>query len=281
MCGICGVARCGGTPVEQAMLDRMTDSMRHRGPDSRGTYVAPGVGLGVRRLSIIDVEGGDQPISSEDGSITLVCNGEIYNYIELRMGLEAAGHRFRTRTDIETILHLYEDHGVNCVKRLRGMFAFALWDSRNRSLMLARDRLGIKPLFYHLGRMGISFGSEIKAILFSDSVERSINPLALDDLMAFGFVRTPRTFVEGVAALPPGRILHGLRRPRIDMPLPASKFPGEGRVSRVAGGRLGSVGSRQAGGMRKDASSQRCDRGRLVKRRHRFERDRGPRHPAP
>jgi asparagine synthase (glutamine-hydrolysing) len=158
MCGICGIACSDDRPVERKLLDQMTDILQHRGPDSRGVHIAPGIGLGVRRLSIIDIQGGDQPISNEDGSLTLVCNGEIYNYVELRAALETSGHRFRTSTDVETILHLYEDHGIDCVKRLRGMFTFALWDKRNRLLFLARDRFGIKPLFYHLGSREITFG---------------------------------------------------------------------------------------------------------------------------
>ena len=147
MCGISGFAhRDPGRPINKKMLCAMTDIIRHRGPDGEGFYSGPGVGLGFRRLSIIDLETGDQPIVNEDGSLVLVCNGEIYNYEELRAQLVKRGHHFRTRSDAETILHLYEEHEADCLKYLRGMFAFALWDENRRRLFLARDRLGIKPL---------------------------------------------------------------------------------------------------------------------------------------
>src|ERR1017187_9879860 len=140
MCGICGIVMSDSRrPVRRQTLARMTDVMCHRGPDSEGLYASQGVGLGVRRLSIIDIATGDQPIFNEDQTLLVVCNGEIYNFVELRRELMAAGHRFRTGSDVETIVHLYEEHGPDCVHRLRGMFAFALWDKTNRRLMLARD----------------------------------------------------------------------------------------------------------------------------------------------
>ena len=185
----------------------MAEVMAHRGPDSRGTHAAPGVGLAVSRLSIIDVEGGDQPISSEDGAVTVVCNGEIYNYVELRRELEAAGHRFRTHSDTEVLVHLYEDDGADLVDRLRGMFGFALWDSRHRSLLLARDRLGIKPLYYHVSSEGLCFGSEIKAMLLTGQVEPRLDPAAVGDLFRLGFIREPGTFFAGVRRLLPGHCL--------------------------------------------------------------------------
>src|SRR5687768_18596607 len=141
MCGVCGVAWTDAArPVERGLLQRMTDSLRHRGPDGEGFFTAPGIGLGFRRLSIIDLETGDQPIANEDGSVVVVCNGEIYNFEELRAELSARGHRFRTRSDVEVIVHLYEEHGTRCLERLRGMFGLALWDARRRRLLLARDR---------------------------------------------------------------------------------------------------------------------------------------------
>ena len=149
MCGIAGIATfVPGTQVEDARLLRMRDVLRHRGPDAAGLYVSDGVGLVHRRLSIVDVAGGHQPMANEDQSVWISFNGEIYNHAELRPGLEARGHRYKTRSDTETILHLYEELGERCVERLSGMFAFAIWDENRRLLLLARDRLGIKPLYY-------------------------------------------------------------------------------------------------------------------------------------
>ena len=208
MCGICGVVYSHPErPVNREMLRQMTDIMCHRGPDSHGFYVSPGVGLGIRRLSIIDLETGDQPISNEDGTITVVCNGEIYNFQELRQQLIAAGHRFKTRSDVEVIVHLYEDYGVECVNYLRGMFGFALWDARNRRLMLARDRLGIKHLLYALKDDGLFFGSELKSILMSGRIERQIDNQALKDLFTVGFILAPKTLFTAIRRLLPGHYL--------------------------------------------------------------------------
>ena len=208
MCGICGVAYSSPErPLDRGMLERMTESLQHRGPDSYGFHFAPGIGLGIRRLSIIDLETGDQPISNEDGTLTIVCNGEIYNYRELRQQLIAAGHRFRTQSDVEVIVHLYEDHGVDCLHHLRGMFGFALWDSRQRRLMLARDRLGIKPLHYAIENDACYFGSEQKAILAADCIERKLDVHALEDLFTLGLVRTPKTLFTRIRRNPPGQYL--------------------------------------------------------------------------
>jgi asparagine synthase (glutamine-hydrolysing) len=182
MCGICGVAPADPRqPVDASMLERMTTMLRHRGSDSRGFHRAPGVGLGVQRLSIIDLETGDQPLANEDGDVVVVCNGEIYNSPELRDELETAGHRFRTRSDVEVIVHRYEDDGVECLRRLRGMFGFALWDARRRRRMLARERLGIKPLHYAIGCDGLYFGSELKAILAAGRIARELDVAALEN----------------------------------------------------------------------------------------------------
>jgi len=151
--------------VDEARLKRMRDVLRHRGPDGEGLWIDGPVGLGHRRLAIVDVAGGQQPMSNEDGTVWITYNGEIYNHALLRPGLEAAGHRYRTRSDTETIVHLYEDEGERCVERLQGMFAFALWDRVRRRLLLARDRLGIKPLYYALTQGELLFASEIKAIV--------------------------------------------------------------------------------------------------------------------
>ena len=205
MCGICGVIYSDrARPVDRQTLARMTDILHHRGPDSHGFHVEPGIGLGVRRLSIIDLKTGDQPISNENGAVTVICNGEIYNFPELRQELIAAGHRFRTSSDVEVIVHLYEDLGPECVHRLRGMFGFALWDSHRRLLMLARDRLGIKPLYYAVGAEGLCFGSEIKPILVANQLKPKMDVLALRDLFTFGFVRGPRTLFLEFTSFCPG-----------------------------------------------------------------------------
>lgn len=208
MCGICGVVYLDRErPVAREMLRQMTDIMTHRGPDNSGFHIAPGVGLGIRRLSIIDLQTGDQPISNEDGTITLICNGEIYNFQELRKELLAAGHRFKTNTDVEVIVHLYEQHGVDCVNYLRGMFGFALWDERSRRLMLARDRIGIKPLHYSSGSEGLFFGSESKSILMSGSTERQLDLDAMKELFDVGIVLSPKTLFSRIRHLRPGHYL--------------------------------------------------------------------------
>jgi asparagine synthase (glutamine-hydrolysing) len=208
MCGICGIATADPrASVDAGLLDRMASVLAHRGPDGHGAFRAPGIGLGVRRLAINDLRTGAQPISNEDDTVTVVCNGEIYNFRELRRDLQTAGHAFRTASDVEVIVHLYEDHGVDCVSRLRGMFAFALWDRRRRRLMLARDRLGIKPLLYALGAGACIFASEQKAILETQLVQRQVDLPALRDVFTFGFVRSPRTLMGEIRHLSPGHIL--------------------------------------------------------------------------
>src|SRR3954449_337889 len=186
MCGIAGEATSDDRPVEPAVLERMCAAIEHRGPDSRGIHVDSGVGLGIQRLAVIDLQTGDQPIFNEDESVVVVLNGEIYNYRELRAELERDGHRFATRSDTEVIVHLYEDQGEGCVERLRGMFAFALWDRRRRRLLLARDRLGIKPLYLYRDADRVVFGSELKALRACPGVPRDLDGAALEDYLAFG-----------------------------------------------------------------------------------------------
>src|SRR5256712_11125477 len=176
MCGIAGIVkRDPRETVDEARLKRMRDVLRHRGPDGEGLLLDGPVGLGHRRLAIIDVAGGPQPMANEDESIWIVLNGEIYNHAALRPGLMARGHRYRTRSDAETILHLYEEEGEHCVKRLQGMFAFAIWDRAHHRLLLARDRLGIKPLYYALTDQEPGFASEIKAILAACCLRPTLN----------------------------------------------------------------------------------------------------------
>src|SRR6266487_359007 len=176
MCGICGVVGV----VDRAVLQRMTDAMVHRGPDDEGFHLADGIGLGARRLSIIDVSGGHQPITNEDGTVVVVFNGEIYNHRDLRTRLETQGHRFATRSDTEVLVHLYEEYGDASVHLLQGMFAFALWDAKRRRLLLARDRLGIKPLYYLQANGSFLFASEVKALLEHPHVAADIDLQAID-----------------------------------------------------------------------------------------------------
>ena len=208
MCGIAGIVERDPTrPVDPAQLGRMVDTLRHRGPDDEGQLTQPGVGLGIRRLSIIDVDGGAQPFTSEDGAIQLVANGEIYNHVALRDELTAKGHRFRSRSDVEVIVHAYEEFGVELLSRLRGMFAFALWDGPNRRLFAARDRAGEKPLYYALTPRRLLFGSEIKALLVRPEVSREIDLEALDQFLTYEYVLTPRTLFSEVRTVPPAHYL--------------------------------------------------------------------------
>src|SRR5215469_1932681 len=189
MCGICGIYEPGSeTPIEKYTVNRMADSIRHRGPDDDGYYFAPGLGLGFRRLSIIDVEGGHQPLSNEDGTVWIAFNGEIYNFEELNRRYLSTGHRFRTRSDTETIVHLYEELGEACFAELRGMFGIALWDGRRKRLLLARDRIGKKPLFYSWDGRRLVFGSEIKAIRAAGEFNTEMDPEALSDYFSYGYV---------------------------------------------------------------------------------------------
>lgn len=201
MCGICGIFDRSGNSINPDLLNKMTSIMQHRGPDGEGQLIDGQVGLGHRRLSIIDVEGGAQPISNEDESIHIVFNGEIYNFIELRGELEAAGHHFRTRSDTEVIVHAYEEWGKKCVRRFNGMFAFALWDARRRELFLARDHLGIKPIYYVELKNRILFASEIKSLLQEPECPREVDVEALAELFTFRFVPSPKTLFRGIFKL--------------------------------------------------------------------------------
>jgi asparagine synthase (glutamine-hydrolysing) len=207
MCGIAGIASLDGRPVEIEELRSMCAALVHRGPDDEGFYLGDSAGLGMRRLSIIDLETGRQPVRNEDGSVWVVFNGEIYNFRELRRELEARGHSFYTATDTETIVHLYEEHGARCVEKMRGMFTFAVWDARRRRLLLGRDRLGIKPLYYADVGGRLLFASELKALLQLPEVHRRLNWSALGHL--FTFLSTPlsQSIVEGVHKLEPGHVL--------------------------------------------------------------------------
>jgi asparagine synthase (glutamine-hydrolysing) len=182
----------------------MRDVLAHRGPDGEGMMVEGPIGIAHRRLAIVDLAGGHQPMSNEDGSIWIVFNGEIYNHRELRKRLEGSGHRFRTSSDTEAIIHLYEDEGLDFVQHLNGMFALAIWDARHRRLVLARDRLGKKPLYYRAEVERLLFASELKSLLEVPGIERRIDPRALDEYLTLQYVPHPRTIFQGFAKLPPG-----------------------------------------------------------------------------
>jgi asparagine synthase (glutamine-hydrolysing) len=208
MCGIAGIWNYKtGAPTSRERLTTITRLIAHRGPDGEGYFWGPGPGLGHRRLSIIDLEGGRQPMCNEDGTIWIVFNGEIYNFPDLRRELEQRSHVFRTHSDTEAIVHLYEDYGENCFERLRGMFALALWDQRNQQLVLARDRIGIKPLFYGLGNNGIAFGSELKCVRESGQIDLDVEPTAIADLFTYFYIPGPKTIYRNAYSLDPGHCL--------------------------------------------------------------------------
>src|SRR6266852_2014187 len=206
MCGICGVA--GGDPSEgQELVGRMCDAMVHRGPDDEGGIQLDGVTLGSRRLSIIDLEGGHQPLHNEDSTVWVIQNGEIYNHLELRKLLEAAGHEFTTQSDTEVLAHGYEEWGESMVERLNGMFAFAVLDLRRGRVLLARDRMGIKPLHYAVDGRRLVFASELKALLCDPALRRELDPIAVDEYLALEYVPSPRSIVRGISKLPAAHTL--------------------------------------------------------------------------
>jgi asparagine synthase (glutamine-hydrolysing) len=221
MCGIVGIVDTRGrSEISRDLVARMNETQHHRGPDEGGTHFEPGVGLGHRRLSIIDLATGQQPLYNEDGSVVVVYNGEIYNFQELIPELQRRGHHFKTKSDTEVIVHAWEQWGEGCVGRFRGMFAFGLWDRNRETLFLARDRLGVKPLFYALLPSGeLLFGSELKALLAHPSVARDIDPCAVEEYFALGYVPEPRTIFACVRKLPPAHTL-SVRRGE---PLPAPR----------------------------------------------------------
>jgi asparagine synthase (glutamine-hydrolysing) len=207
MCGIVGQARRDGRAVSPGLIQAMCAGVEHRGPDQRGVHVEGPIGLGIQRLAVIDLVTGDQPVHNEDRSVTVVLNGEIYNYRELRERLTANGHRFATSGDTEVIAHLYEEEGAACVESLAGMFAFALWDERRERLLIGRDRLGKKPLFYAQREGAISFASELWALLADDEIPREVDPEALDRFFTFGYVPSPHSAFRAIRKLPPASIL--------------------------------------------------------------------------
>ena len=221
MCGITGIFDTRGTSdISRAVLQRMNDSQRHRGPDEGSLHTEPGVGLGHRRLSIIDIATGQQPLFNEDGSVVVIFNGEIYNYQQLIPELQALGHVFHTKSDTEVIVHAWESWGADCVKRFRGMFAFALWDRNQQTFFMARDRLGVKPMYYALLDDGtLLFGSELKSVLAHGGLRRDIDPQAVEEYFALGYVAEPRTIFKQAHKLSPAHSLTIRRGQPIPQPV--------------------------------------------------------------
>ncbi len=221
MCGITGILDTrGASEISRAVLQRMNDSQLHRGPDEGSLHTEPGVGLGHRRLSIIDIATGQQPLFNEDGSVVVIFNGEIYNYQQLIPELQALGHVFHTKSDTEVIVHAWESWGADCVKRFRGMFAFALWDRNQQTFFMARDRLGVKPMYYALLDDGtLLFGSELKSVLAHGGLRRDIDPLAVEEYFALGYVAEPRTIFKQARKLSPAHSLTIRRGQPIPQPV--------------------------------------------------------------
>ncbi len=207
MCGISGALDLAGRPIDPELVPRMNERLGHRGPDDRGLWEGDGVALGHTRLSLLDLDGGRQPMAGERGEVVVAFNGEIYNFASLRRELIARGHRFRTRSDTEVIPHAYQEWGLSSVERLAGMFAFALWDAPRRRLVLARDRLGVKPLYYARAGERLLFASELKALLVDGGIALRLDPEALHHYLGLLVPLAPRTLFEGVRALEPGSLL--------------------------------------------------------------------------
>ena len=216
MCGICGIYSFEGEKIGKSQVKSMCDAIAYRGPDDEGYFIDKNIGLGMRRLSTIDLSTGKQPIHNEEEDIWVVFNGEIYNFPELKEELETKGHRFYTNSDTEVIVHAYEEYGVECLQKFNGMFAFALWDSKKKQLFIARDRLGVKPLHYYIDKKKFIFGSEIKSILKDQSVARKVNIDALQQYLALEYIPAPLTMFEGINKLPPGHYLL-LKNGKIDI----------------------------------------------------------------
>ena len=208
MCGIVGIVeRDLNRPVAAGDVQRMVRTLNHRGPDEEGSVLLPGVGLAMRRLSIVDIAGGQQPFANEDGSMQVIANGEIYNFQAVKDELVARGHRFRSRSDVEVLVHAYEEYGEAFLSRIRGMFALALWDGRRRALIAARDRAGEKPLYYTVTPQGLRLASEIKALLSRPEVDRTLDHEALDEFLTYEYIIAPRTIFKAIHKLPPAHYL--------------------------------------------------------------------------
>ncbi len=265
MCGIAGKA--GTAPVAESDILRMCNAIAHRGPDDWGTFVEGGVGLGMRRLSIVDLAGGHQPMSNEDGTVVVVFNGELYNFPSLHDEVVSKGHRFKTRCDTEALVHLYEEYGEGMVARLRGMFAFAIWDRTRRRLLVARDHFGQKPLFYTERGGQLTFASEMKALLADDPSLAELSPFALDQYLTMRFVHPPETFFSRIRALPPAHYMVWENGQSSDRALLEPQLRPQVDLLR---GRHAGPDRRAAGRNGQAPSPERRAGGRLPERRARF-----------
>jgi len=208
MCGICGIYNLeNDRPIAVSQIQKMTNRLLHRGPDEHGIHIDRNFGMGMRRLSIVDLKKGQQPISNERGTVFVVCNGEIYNHSELRRTLSTKGHTFRSGSDVEVIVHAYEEYGESFVEHLNGMFAFALWDQCERLLMVGRDRLGIKPLYYYHDKTRFGFASELKALIEANFINPRLEPRAIDCLFTFEYIPAPLTIFQKIWKLPAGHLM--------------------------------------------------------------------------
>ncbi len=264
-------------PADMPLIESMCSALEHRGPDHAGYYRAAGIGLGHRRLSIIDLSTGDQPLHNEDRTIWLVVNGEIYNFLSLRAELESRGHCFATRSDSEVIIHLYEEHGEECLRYLRGMFAFALWDAARRKLFIARDRIGKKPLVYWHDQRRFVFASELQSLVRAPFIPREVDPEALKQYLTFLYVPAPATMFKGVAKVLPGHYLvvqDGRVRSQRYWRLPQTTTNGRS-VREYTEGLLAHFDERCRLRFVSD-----CARGGLFKRRHRLQRGGGNDEPS-
>ena len=275
MCGIAGIASV--RRPDAALVRRMCDSLVHRGPDGFGLHEDDGAAVGMRRLAIVDVAGSQQPVYNEDRTVAAVFNGELYNFRELREGLRRRGHRFTTRGDSECLVHLYEDYGDDLVHQLRGMFAFAIWDAAARRLLLARDRVGKKPLYWRDDGMSLAFGSELKALVADPALHRRIDPVALHHYLTYQYVPAPWSIYQDVQKLPPGHLLawqDGVTKVsrywKLDCYPAADRL--HPRSCRAAEG--------LAAGRDQGADAQRASAGRVPLGRHRFVRGGGRDGPA-
>lgn len=271
MCGICGIIHFSGKPVTSELLRAMNERLQHRGPDGDGYFLDANIGLAMRRLRIIDIAGSDQPLYNEDRSLAVIFNGEIYNYRDLRRDLILRGYKFRTDGDGETIAHLYEEYGSECWQRLRGMYAIALWDQRQKRLLLARDRMGQKPLYYYRDQNVFAFASEIKAILAHPDVpRRSIfaeDGNALAEYLSFGYLPAPQTAFQNIHMLPPATCLEISEDGKN---VERSYWGAAGSSPALPtspAGRLHRTPARKAGRSGQAAADERCAPGRLSQRR--------------
>ncbi len=286
MCGICGVVGIESRESGESVVRRMMAAMVHRGPDEEGILLVSPVAVGMRRLSIVDLSGGSQPVWNETGTLAVVYNGEIYNFKSLRAELESAGHKFRTRSDTEVVVHAYEEWGERCAEHLHGMFAFAVVEmpqgrgGRAARVFLARDRMGIKPLYYALVDRKLLFASEVRALLASGCVPACISPSAIPAYLLFGSVCEPLTLIEGVSSLPPGHSMSVRAAVSVSAPAPVRYWDAP-RAAPEPAPSPATARSRASGRRCRHASRRRCSRRRVPEQRSRLHGHCRARQPRP